>query len=76
MHVTTLRSGFKAAEGGGPPSRFRGINAIGGEAAQLLTLKLAACAVETSTLVPRPKNLCRTSTFGDDADKPSRKRGQ
>ena len=31
MHVSTLRSGFKAAEGGGPPSRLLGINVMGGE---------------------------------------------
>ena len=31
MHVSTLRSGFKAAEGGGTPSRFLGINVMGGE---------------------------------------------
>ena len=32
MHVSTLRSGFKAAEGGRPPSRLLGINVMGGEA--------------------------------------------
>ena len=33
MHVSTLRSsGFKAAEGGGPPSRLLGFNVMRGEA--------------------------------------------
>jgi hypothetical protein len=31
-HASIFRSGFKAAEGGGPPSRLLGIYVIGGEA--------------------------------------------